>query len=306
MTGLIPAPAHDVIAADVKRYLDSALARNTIAAYQGDIDRFVGWGGCVPCSPDMLVSYLVAHAQSHAVASLCRWTVSISRVHTLGGFPDPAKSELVKLALRGIKREHGRPQRQASPVMKEDLILMLSHTPGNLRGIRDRALLLIGFTCALRRSELCAVRAEDIEFTAQGLVLTIPRSKTDQDGNGQKVGVPFGRSRICAVHAVKDWLDASGITAGPVFRAVEKGAVTGQAICDRTISNVIKAHAKKAGLDPEKYSGHSLRAGLATSAAEHGFSSWEIRRQTRHASDQTLQRYIRLGDMFQRNAASLF
>lgn len=306
MTDLIPAPVYDVFAADVKRYLDSALARNTIAAYKGDIDRFIGWGGAVPCSPDMLVAYLVTHAPTHAVATLSRWTVSISRAHALCGYPDPAKNEIVKLTLRGIKRQHGRPQRQASPVTKEDMILMLSHAPGNLRGIRDRALLLLGFSCALRRSELCAVQAEDIEFTAQGLVLTIPRSKTDQDSNGQKVGVPFGRSKICPVQAVKDWLAVSGIMAGPVFRAVEKNAVTRQAICDRTVSNIVKAYAKRAGLDSEKFSSHSLRAGLATSAAEHGYSSWEIRRQTRHASDATLQRYIRLGSLFQRNAASLF
>lgn len=306
MNELTPTSIYGVTTDDVRRYLDSALAGNTLAAYRKDIGRFVAWGGMVPCAPDMLVSYLVAHAETHAVATLSRWMVSISRVHALQGLPDPAKNEMVKLTLRGIKRQNGKPQRQANPVTKEDIILMLSHTPGNLRGIRDRSLLLLGFTGALRRSELCGVRVEDIEFNAQGIILTIPRSKTDQQGQGHKIGIPFGRSKVCSPQAVKNWLEVSGITEGPLFRAVEKGMVTSAAICDRTVSNIVKAYAKKAGLDPENYSGHSLRAGLATSAAEHGYSSWEIRHQTRHASDAMLQRYIRLGNLFQRNAAALF
>lgn len=306
MNELAPALVHGVPAEDVRQYLNSALAENTLTAYRKDIERFVNWGGSIPCSPDMLVSYLVLHAETHTVATLGRWMVSISRVHALQRLPDPAKAELVKLTMRGIKRRHGRPQRQASPAMKEDMILMLSHAPNNLRGLRNRALLLLGFTGALRRSELCAVNVEDMEFNAQGIVLTIPRSKTDQSGEGQKVGIPFGRSKVCPVQAIKNWLDASGITTGPVFRAVEKGTVTSHALCDRTVANIVKAYAKEAGLDPANYSGHSLRAGLATSAAEHGFSSWEIRRQTRHASDAMLQRYIRLGSLFQRNAAALF
>ncbi len=184
---------------------------------------------------------------------------------------------------------------------------MLSHVPDTVKGKRDRALLLLGFCAALRRSELAGVKVEDLEFTAQGIILTLPRSKTDQTGQGRKIGIPKGRGRICPVMAVNEWIVQLGADEGFLFRAVSKGRRIGdEKLSDRAVADIIKHYAAQAGLNPERYSGHSLRSGLATSAAQHGISSWKIRQQTGHKSDTMLARYIRDGDIFTDNAAALF
>jgi integrase len=218
------------------------------------------------------------------------------------------KSDLVKLAMRGIRRVHGKPQVQVAAALKEDIIIMLSHVADTVKGKRDRALLLLGFCGALRRSELVALRCTDLEFVSQGIVITLPRSKTDQTGQGRKIGIPRGRGRICPVQAVSDWLVHSGANnMEPVFRSITKGSViSAEPLSDRAVADIIKHYAQCAGLNAERYSGHSLRAGLATSAAQHGISSWKIRQQTGHKSDAMLGRYIRDGDLFTGNAAALF
>lgn len=178
---------------------------------------------------------------------------------------------------------------------------------GNLKGCRDRAILLTGFCAALRRSELAGIRCEDIEINNQGIVLTLRRSKTDQFGEGRKIGIPRGRGKICPVASLEKWLEHSGLKTGPLFRAISKGMTLSVVqISDRAIANIVKDYALKAGLDPAKYSGHSLRSGLCSSAAQHGYSSWVIRKQSGHKTDAMLYRYIRIGDLFTDNAAALF
>ncbi|MEZ5814220.1 MAG: tyrosine-type recombinase/integrase [Alphaproteobacteria bacterium] len=290
-------------AENIRRYLESSLSENTRTAYKSDLQHFKTCGGDIPCSPEMLAAYLTDHAESLSMATLSRRVIAISKAHTVKGYPDP-RTDLVRLTLKGIKRTHGKPQRQAAPILKEDLTVMLSHAPDNLKGYRDKALLILGFCAALRRSELCAVRVEDLEFTAQGLILTLPRSKTDVLGKGRKIGIPFGRGRICPVTLVRLWREQSSIENGPLFVSIRKGGKpTGEQLSDRSIANIIKHYAEKAGLSPDKYSGHSLRSGLCTSAAQHGVSSWKIRAQTGHRSDSMLARYIRDGDIFTDNAA---
>lgn len=292
---------------DVRHYVENALSDNSRLAYKKDFNHFRVWGGCIPCTPEKLSAYLTDHAGILSIATLQRRLVSIGKAHIMAGYPSPAQSELVKMTMKGIKRVHGCPQRQVSPVMRDDLVAMLHYTADSIKGKRDRALLLLGFCGAFRRSELVALRCTDLDFTAEGLVITLARSKTDQGGMGRNVGIPKGRGKICPVQAVQDWLVHLGANDKHIFRSVTKaGKISDQKLSDRAVADIIKAYAKMSGLDPAKYSGHSLRSGLATSAAEQGFSSWEIRRQTGHASDQTLQRYIRLGSLFQRNAAALF
>ena len=173
--------------------------------------------------------------------------------------------------------------------------------------MRDKAILMIGFCAALRRSEIVMFRQLDIEFVERGMILTLPRSKTDQAGQGRKIAIPYGRSNICPVQITKDWMQVLG-NADYIFPAITKGGeIKSGHMTDRAIADVIKAYAKKAGLDYERYSGHSLRAGLASSASMHGVSSHKIRQQTGHKSDAMLSRYIRDGDLFINNAAgSLF
>lgn len=293
--------------AETRRYLENALSANTRKAYRADMEHFRTWGGIVPASPEAITAYLTAYAGTLTIATLQRRLVAIGKAHIMQGYTDPTKSELVKLMFRGIRRVHGKPQSQVAALLKEDLTVMLSHCPDTLKGKRDAALLLLGFCGALRRSELVAVKVEDLEFTAQGIVLNLPRSKTDQTGQGRKIGIPKGRGRICPVMAVNGWLMHLGSEVEPLFRSITKGGIIGNDnLSDKAVADIIKHYAAQAGLNPERYSGHSLRAGLATSAAQHGISSWKIRAQTGHKSDAMLTRYIRDGDLFNNNAAALF
>ncbi len=292
--------------APVREYLEQAVSENTKRAYRADLAHFRRWGGNIPCDSDVLAAYVSAYAGVLACATLTRKIAAISKAHTMQGYPSPARNDLIRMTMKGVRRVHGRPQAQVSALMKEDVIIVLNKIPDDLRGSRDRAAILLGFSAALRRSELCRVKVEDLNFTSDGLILTIPRSKTDQTGEGRQIGVPFGRSKICPVQSLKLWLEKSGITEGHVFRGIDKGAVVETPLCDKSVANIIKSRAKQAGLDPAQYSGHSLRSGLASSAAQHGFSSWEIRRVTGHKSDSQLQKYIRIGSLFQNNASALF
>lgn len=303
---LIPNPETNSIEA-IRYYVEESLSENTRTAYRKDLEHYRSWGGIIPSVPDMVAQYLSAHAESHSIATLCRWLVSIRKAHTMQGFADPTKADLVKLTIKGIKRVHGKPQQQASPILKEDLVVMLSHCPDTIKGKRDAALLLLGFCAALRRSEIVAVRTSDLEFNSQGLILTVPRSKTDQSGEGRKIAVPRGKGRICPVTTLNEWLLHAIAHGDFLFCSIGKGGfISKRPLSDRAISDIVKYYACKAELNPEKYSGHSLRAGLCTSAAQHGISSWKIRQQTGHRSDSMLARYIRDGNLFEDNAAGLF
>jgi len=208
--------------------------------------------------------------------------------------------------MRGLKRKHGRSQRQAKPLMRDDLFLVLDRLGTRLRDQRDRALLLLGFAGGFRRSELVALEQADIEATRQGLIVTIRRSKTDQEGAGRRIGIPHGRSKYCPVAAVEDWLAVSSITTGPLFRPITRhGYVAAKRLSGDAVSGLLRERLKLAGIDPKDFSGHSLRAGFATSAAQAGVSTLKIRQQTGHASDAMLARYVREGELFTGNAAGV-
>lgn len=284
-------------------YVAAATSDNTRRAYQTDLRMFLAWGGSLPSSRESVAAYLVAHAVVLSPVTLSRRLVAIGRAHSTLGHPNPCRTDLVRTTLRGIWRVHGRPQRQAQPALREDVLAMLPHMLGT-RGVRDRALVLIGFAGAFRRSELVALQYEDVAFVKEGLTLMIRRSKTDQVGEGRKIAIPFARSHACPVKALTNWLDHAGIQTGPLFRTVKKGGDIGTvALSDQSVAAIVKEYAAKAGLDAHSYSGHSLRAGLITSAAKAGVSSWKIREQTGHRSDAMLQRYIRDAEIFEGNAA---
>ncbi len=288
----------------VRAYVRGAISESTRRAYQSDLRHFLDWGGTVPATDVTVAGYLAAHAGALGVATLARRVASISKAHGAHGLPNPTKSELVKATLRGIRRAHGTPQRRAKPMVKEDLFGVLAAMGDSLKDARDKALLLVGFAGGFRRSELVAIECADVEPVRQGIVVHVRRSKTDQEGAGRKVGIPHGRTRWCPVTALSDWLARSGIEDGPVFRRVDRhGNLLDARLSGEAVSLVVKERASGAGLDPGEYSGHSLRAGLATSAAAAGVSSWKIRQQTGHASDAMLARYIRDGEMFVDNAA---
>lgn len=290
------------LSADVAHYLHASLSDNSRRAYRADLNHFATWGGRIPALPESIAAYLAAHATTHAPATLARHLVSIGKAHRLQGLPSPIEAELVRSTLRGIRNSHGSAQRQVTPAVKEDVLLMVAGLEG-IKGIRDRALLLIGFAGAFRRSELVSLTVADIEHEKQGLTIHLRFSKTDQEGRGRKVAIPYARGAVCPVLALQHWLEASRITDGPIFRGVNRhGLISESALSAQAVALVVKERARVAGLNPAKYAGHSLRAGLVTSAAQLGVSSWKIRAQTGHKSDAMLARYIRDANIFVDNA----
>ncbi len=293
--------------AAVREYIHAATAPRTRQAYREDLVRFLAWGGQMPSTPAQIAAYLAAHGASHAPATLGRWAVSLGRAHTSQGLVDPCRSELVCTTLSGIRRARGVAQRQVAPLDHAALLALLAPLGPAPRDVRDRALLLVGFAAALRRSELVALTAADASFGAQGLTLTVRRSKTDQEGLGRRIGIPPARGPVCPVRALRDWWAAAAgmqqagdpATPTPLFRPIDRhGRLAPQALSGHAVAVIVKQRAAAAGLDPERFSGHSLRAGFCTAAARHGAPAWRIQQISGHKTHASLERYIRAGQLF--------
>ena len=298
--------------AEAQTYIRRAKAVNTIKAYRSDWTSFEAF--CkgrevtsLPATPAMVAAYIADAAGRLKANTVERHLSAISQAHQLAGFANPAEDKLVRTTMAGIRRVKGTRQQGKDPLSPELLRRMFSNAPNNLHSLRDRALLLVGFAGAFRRSEVVALRYEDVRFTREGLVITVSRSKTDQEGEGQTVGLPYGsHPDTCPVRALQAWLDGSGITDGYLFTAIGRwgGKASARPICDHQLANIIKRLARRAGLDEDSFSGHSLRSGLATSAAEGGASERAIMDQTRHRSLKQVRKYIRRGSLFKDNAAA--
>lgn len=296
----------DVHAADQRAaiYLKASLCESTKRAYNADLAHFATWGGAIPGSSELVARYLAAHGDILSPFTLARRLVAIGKAHEARNLANPCDTELVRSVLRGIRRVHGAAQRQVDPLLREDVLAVIDSLPPTFKAVRDRALLLVGFAGALRRSELVGLNVEDVKFVPEGLILCLRRSKTDQEGEGRNIGIPYARSRACPVKALRMWLERAAITSGPIFRGVAKGGhIQPAAMTSQSVALVIKKYAAGIGLDPCKFSGHSLRAGLITSAAKLGVSAWKIRAQSGHRSESMLARYIRDGELFVMNAA---
>ena len=296
----------DQLRAEVEAYVQAGIAPATKRAYRADLDRFRAWGGTIPATDAQVAAYLADHAAALKVSTLTRRLAAVSIAHDARDLPNPVRTPLVRATMHGIRREHGAAQRQAKPLLREDLFVVLAAMGDRLKDLRDRALLLIGFAGGLRRSELIAINCNELERAQQGLILTIRRSKTDQDGVGRKIGVPCGRTIHCPVRALENWLSAARIEDGPIFRSVDRhGRVCASRLSGEAVSLIVRDRMATAGFDPTGYSGHSLRAGFATSATRAGVSTFKVRQQTGHASDAMLSRYIRDGELFLGNAAGV-
>lgn len=305
-----PAVSLEQLGAQAREYISQAKAKNTQRAYKNDWQHFVSWCDsqplpCIPASEETVALYLAAHAQQLAVSTLQRRLVAIGQAHAAAGYADPGKGLAVRSVWQGIRRARGVAPKGKAPAVAQDVIQMVTALPGGMLGARDRALLLVGFAGAFRRSELVGLNREDVSFTLEGAVITLRRSKTDQEGEGRQVGIPRGRhAETCPARALAAWFEAAGITAGPVFRAVNRhGQVLGR-LSGYAVALIVKRAAAGAGLDPAVYAGHSLRAGLATSAAAAGVSERAIMKQTGHRSERMVRRYIREGSLFRDNAAA--
>jgi len=290
----------------VEKFVRNSLAPNTLRAYSSDLAMFIKWGGCLPAPPQLVAEFLAAHAHSHASSTLSRYVAAVSKVHRVRSLPDPTSSELVRATMLGIRRSGLGPRRDAiaKPLMRDDLFKVLNAMGSSLTDCRDRALLMLGFAGALRRSEVVGLDVRDFASAPQGVAVTLRRSKTDQFNEGRQLGIPHGHPAHCPVKALEQWLERSAIGTGPLFRPINKaGSVTERRLSGEAVSLIIKRRLIAAGLDPTGYSGHSLRAGFATSAAIEGSPLWKIRMQTRHATDQGVARYVRTSGLFDHNAA---
>jgi site-specific recombinase XerD len=293
-------------------YAYRSRAQNTIRAYRADWAHFSEWCRTnnrdpLPAAPESVALYVtfLANRGNRRTTTIARRLVTISEVHRSRGFETPVKHAAVRVVWDGIKRTFGFTPRGKLPTLLSDIQEMLAALPDSLLGIRDRALILIGFAGAMRRSELVRIDVTDIVSSPQGLSITIRFSKTDQEGRGRTVGIPFGERReTCPVRAYREWIEQGGITHGPVFRAVSRtGRVSPRRLTDKTVARVVKRTLVLASRDSTNYAGHSLRAGLATQAALCGVPERAIQDQTGHRNLMMLRRYIRAGNLFIDNAA---
>ncbi len=280
----------------VSAFVQNSLAENTRRAYEADLAGFIRWGGSVPASPELVASFLAWHATSRAISTLRRSLASLSRLHRARQLPDPVSSELVKATMRGIRRSQVSPDGcgPAKPLLRDDLIEVLDAMGTSLTDHRDRALLLLGFAGAFRRSELVGLDIADIDLAREGLKIMVRSSKTDPYAAGQSVWIARGRTWNCPALALEKWISVSGIGHGPVFRPIHRnGRLSTIRLSGEAVSIILKRRMILAGLNAEGFSGHSLRAGFVTSAALDGAPVWLIRERTRHATDQSVARYIR-------------
>jgi integrase len=258
----------------------------------------------MPAAPETVMIYLTELSVQAKASTLARRVATISQAHEAAGMKGPD----VRLFLRALRREkadQGSFEQGKRAISGPELRAMLRAIPETPLGVRDRALLLVGFLGAFRRSELVGLDVEHTEVTEAGLVVHIRRSKTDPEGKGEKRGIPRSTDgEVCPVQALKRWLETAGIRQGPLFRSVTKsGQVWNDRLSDRAVARAVKRYAAAAQLNPAEVAGHSLRAGLATAAAMAGKSERAIMQQTGHKSVTTVRRYIRDGNLFRENAA---
>ncbi len=301
-------PISAAVAAETRAYLEAAVAANTRRAHRSHWADFRAWcdsHGCsaLPASAETVAAYLTVQAQSRRVGTLEHRLATIAKAHHAAGLPNPAASELVRLQMRGIRRIRGIAPMQKTPTLVADLRAMVATLPDSLLGVRDRALLLVGFAGAFRRAELVALDFADLAFSAEGVTITVRRSKTDQERVGMQKAIHYGRvPATCPVTALRVWLEMADITEGPIFRPINRhGQLGATRLSDKAVALVVKRTAATTGLDPAQYAGHSLRAGLVTQAAANGEEERNIMRQTGHKSLLMVRRYIRAGSLFRDN-----
>ncbi len=290
----------------------AARAGSTLRAYSHDWREFRAWCEqnalvALPASPQTVILYSTDLTKNERKKwnTLSRRLAAISQLHSQAGFESPTRTWAVKQFLQGLRRELGVAPVRKKPVLVDDLKEILKQIPDTMLGKRDRALLLLGFSGAFRRSELAALNVEDIEEQRDGIAVKIGRSKTDQEGEGRRIGIPPGDDRAtCPIGALAAWSSAAQLTSGPLFRSVNRhGQVLDRRLSGEGVAIVVKRYVEKLGHDPAQFAGHSLRSGLATSAAAAGKSERAIMNQTGHRSVTTLRRYIREGNLFRENAA---
>ena len=294
--------------------LKSSKANNTIRAYKSDFNDFSLF--CVkngfnslPSEPKMVSLYLThLSSKSVKISTLKRRLVSIGVIHKLKGHYLDTKHPSIIENLMGIKRRKGSIQKGKKPLLINALKKLINvidqQKSEKIKKLRDRSIILVGFSGGFRRNEIVSLDFEDIEFVFEGMKITLKKSKTDQYGQGLIKGIPhFENSLYCPVNNLKKWINISKIKKGPIFVKFSKGSkLTNQRLTDQSIALIIKSYLIQAGIASQNYSGHSLRSGFATSAAEGGAEERSIMAMTGHKSTEMVRRYIKEANLFKNNA----
>lgn len=294
-----------------KKYILHAKANNTIKSYRSDWRDFSAYCQSqnvsnLTADVTTVINYVAEMAETKKVSTICRRLSSISQAHQAAGHGSPTFAFAVKAVIKGVKKTKGTMPNKKEAAVVEDIRLMVGTLGETVIDIRDRALVLVGFAGAFRRSELVAIVMDDLDFNRDGLTITLKHSKTDQEGQGYKKGIPYGSNpETCPVRALQDWLKVAKITEGSVFRSVNKGKkINNKGMADKSVALIVKKLAKAAGLDERKYSGHSLRSGLITTAANRGVDERSIMKQSGHKSLTVMRSYIQDATLFKNNAAT--
>ncbi len=257
-----------------RSYAERSLSDSTRRGYARDVAAFQMWCQAravtaLPAEPQTLAAYLADLALTDRPATIGRKLAAIAVAHRDAGLESPTEHGMVKRTLAGIRREKGTAQNQKAALLVDDLRKMVAPLGASLLDRRDRALILLGFAAALRRSELVALRIADVRFEEEGLVLTLRRSKTNQEGRLETIAVAYGSEpTTCPVRALRAWLAAAGLVDGPLFVGLTpQGGLRTAPFGDRMVAHVVKRRCKAVGIDPSEVAGHSLRRGFATAAA---------------------------------------
>ena len=294
--------------------LQSSKAQNTVRAYKSDFNDFTFF--CIknglkflPTDPKIVSLYLTHLSTKEAkISTLKRRLVSIGVIHKLKGHYLDTKHPSIIENIMGIKRRKGSIQKSKKPILINDLKLIINaidkQKKEDIKKIRDRSIILIGFSGGFRRNEIVSLDFDDLDFVEEGLKINLRRSKTDQFGEGSLKGLPyFENPEYCPVTSIQKWIEISKINSGSLFRRFTKGSrLSENRLTDQSIALIIKEYLELAGIDSKNYSGHSLRSGFATSAAESGAEERSIMAMTGHKSTEMVRRYIKESNLFKNNA----
>ena len=298
--------------------LQSSKAINTVRAYKSDFNDFslfCAQNGLkyLPSEPKIVSLYLTYLSTKEAkMSTLKRRLVSIGVIHKLKGHYLDTKHPSIIENIMGIKRRKGSVQNSKKPILINSLKIIIDvidqQSREEIKKLRDRSIILIGFSGGFRRNEIVSLDYDDLDFVPEGLKINIKRSKTDQFGEGSKKALPyFDNSQYCPVVSLKNWIDKTKINSGSLFRRFSKGSrLTEKRLTDQTVALLIKEYLQLAGMDSKNYSGHSLRSGFATSAAEAGAEERSIMAMTGHKSTEMVRRYIKEANLFKNNALNKF
>lgn len=297
---VLPASASP-ISNHLKSLLENSLATNTIRSYRADLAAFHVAGHKVPADPIVVAEFLAMSSKNLAVATIRRRAASIGKLHRTLGYPDPCNSEIVRSTIRGVSRHFGLAQNQAKALTQLELEVIVNSMGNRLIDLRDRALLQFGFAGAFRRSELVSINCADVEAVDQGLIVSLRSSKSDQYAEGRQVPICFGGTvNNCPVHALNDWMQATDLSSGPIFRAMDKhGNLKTDRLGNEAINLILKKRLRDAGIDPKGYSAHSLRVGYITSAIKAGLPLHAVMKTSGHRSLSTVMRYVRDASLFE-------